>query len=120
VGTVAYEQPPVFTFQNVGLIDFSYNSSNGRVTYDGLPDLSAVQIGNKFRDSTGVYYNVVAKDNIGKTVDIVDSITLLPPPAITFTVVDTRDGSIYSDIGGSITNYALAFFYPGNQGLLLP
>jgi hypothetical protein len=120
IGTVPYEQPPIFTFENTSLLSFTYNNATGKVSYSGAPNLSAVQVGNKFRDSVAAYFNVTAVDNVNKTVTIVDPNTSLPPTAIATTVLDTRDGAIYSDIGGTITNYALAFFYPGNQGVLLP
>ena len=119
VGIIPIEQPATYTYENSGLVNFTYNNVLGEVTYNSPVDLSLVNAGNKFRDGIGTYYNVIAFDDLNNKVTIRD-ISNAIPASISTLVTTVFDGSVFSIIIGTITDYDIAFFYPGNQGPLLP
>jgi len=106
------------TYDNIGLIDFSYDNLTGVVTYDVGANLSGASIGDYFRDGGDVYY-LVTGVNVGTrqvTIrEISDGITI--PPSILEVVNENFDGSIYDSFQAPPpVYYTMAFFYMGNQG----
>lgn len=112
------ERPTTFSFENTSLLSFSYNGS-GTVTYSGSPNLSSVQVGHSFVDGLSERYTVTAVNNTSKTLSIVDPVTLLPPASISTIVLIALNGSVISAEQEDIPAVS-AFYYPGNQGTLLP
>lgn len=81
----------ILTFDNTGLVVFSYNPATGVVTYGGAVTLTGVRIGDLFRDGAGTYYLI---SSIGSnTLTILDLETGLLPLAITTSVGTHVDGS---------------------------
>lgn len=116
---VPFEEQPVLSYINTSLIDFTYDSITGVVSYIGSPDLAPVQIGHKFRDSTDTYFNIIGVDDTLKTITIRNDLNAIPA-SISLTIVDELAGAAFINIPGSIQNYSIAFFYAGNQGTLMP
>lgn len=84
---------PIYTFENSGLLNFSYDSLTGVVTYSGSPSLASVVVGNLFRDGLGNYFKITAKTI--NSVTIVDIVTNRTPISSPNTSVSTSaDGSI--------------------------
>ncbi len=117
---VPFITPALYSFENIGLFAMTYDNNTGTVQYSGSPNLSSVLPNHLFRDGTGNYFKVTSVNNTLKTLTIVDQLTNLIPGAINTTVLDTPDGAVFSTLGGLSIDYAIAFFYPGNQGTLLP
>lgn len=111
------ERLPTYSYLNSSFIEFTYNGS-GTVTYNGSPNLSAVQVGQTFLDGLDERYTVVGVNNTLKTLSIVDPDTLLPPPNISTLVLLDVHGSVEATPQEDIPCVS-AFFYPGNQGVLL-
>lgn len=85
---------PVYTFQNTSLIGFSYNSSNGRVTYNSGVGLSSVAVGNLFVDGLGREFRVTAVNDGLDYVEIANTDTGIIPTSISTSVGTSSDGSI--------------------------
>lgn len=56
----AAEQSNVTVFDNTGLVNFSYNIISGVIQYAAAVNLSAVQPGHFFKDSSGVLFKILA------------------------------------------------------------
>lgn len=87
-----YTETPLATvvFNNTGATSFSYNSATGLITYGSSVDLSAVDIGDQFRDGSSTDFTISAVDYANSTVTI--------PAGQT---VNTTPGA---GVGGSIRN----------------
>jgi len=81
------------TFDNLSLIPFDYDASTGIVQYIGNINLVNVDIGNFFRDGSGVEYIILNVDTIYSNITIV-TFSGITPLEITTTVSTHLDGSI--------------------------
>ncbi len=115
--SIEYQPEPEFTFDNSGFYTYTYNNGTGVVTYEVGADLSGVSIGNAFRDSNGVFYDVIAVSVINGTVTIRTIPGNTIPVSIGTENNSNLDGSIFTLVfSENPTFYTMAFFYPGNQG----
>lgn len=119
--SIEYQPEPEFTFDNDGFAEYTYNNVTGVVTYEVGTDLTGVSIGNAFRDSNGVFYNVIAVSVINRTVTIRTIPGNTIPTSIGTENNSNLDGAIFTLVfSEDPTYYTMAFFYPGNQGTPLP
>ena len=83
----------ILTFDNTGLVIFTYSSTNGRIQFGSPVTLSGVRIGDLFRDGAGDHYLITAVNDGLDYLDIVDIQTGLIPLTITASVGNHLDGS---------------------------
>ena len=85
----AAEQSGIKSFDNTGLIGFTYNSLSGVVTYTSAVNLSNVTPGHYWQDSSGVLFKVLAVN------DSTDEITIASGQSVDNSVPSTSDmGSV--------------------------
>lgn len=84
----------ILTFDNTGLVSFTYNATTGRVQYISPIALSGVRQGDLFRDGAGAYFLVSAVNDGSDYLDILDIRTGLIPLTITASVGNHLDGSV--------------------------
>lgn len=77
----------IFTFKNTGKINFTYDSTTGRVQYASSVDLSTVRVGDLFQDSGSNKYLITAVNDSSNYLDIVNIQTGLIPSSINTSVV---------------------------------
>lgn len=82
----AAEQSGVNSFDNTGLISFTYSSISGIVQYSSAVNLSAVLPGHYFMDSAGILFKIQAVDDAGNEITLDTGLT-----------VDTSVPSVSSD-----------------------
>jgi hypothetical protein len=85
---------PIYTFQNTGLIGFTYNNVLGRVTYNTSVGLSNVVVGNIFIDGLNREFKVAAVNDGADTIDILSLDTGTIPSSISTSVGTSTNGSI--------------------------
>lgn len=85
---------PIYTFQNTGLINFTYDSTLGRVQYSLPVSLVNVVAGNTFLDGIGNRFQVVAVNPVPNSIHIVSITTGLIPSSINTSVGTPANGSI--------------------------
>jgi hypothetical protein len=83
----------VLTFDNTGIVGFTYSATNGRVQFVAPVTLSGVRVGDLFRDGAANYYLVSAVNDGSDYLDILDIQTGLIPLSITASVGTHVDGS---------------------------
>lgn len=81
-------------FANATPTAFTYNPTNGQVTYSADVDLSTVAVGDVFRDGAGVDYEITTTSDVSDIVTIVDRVTGLHPASINTTAGNLAGGSI--------------------------
>ena len=84
-----------YSFQNSGLISFTYNSSTGVVTYSGVVSLGSVVVGHVFIDSAGNEYTVTATG--GSSVTITYRNGVVPRSISTTAPASSAQGSCKPD-----------------------
>jgi hypothetical protein len=98
---------PVYTFTNTGVVDFDYDPTLGRITFDSAVNLSSVVAGNLFRDGASRYYKITAVNDASDYLDIVDLDTGVAPAF----------GTVTDSAGTSVDGSCQVNFNP--RGLLL-
>lgn len=88
----------VVLFSNTGLIGFTYNSSNGQVTYSFPVVLEGIGPGDQFRDGAGTDFTILAIDSEDNIVTLSEGLT------VNNTVTTANHGSIRSG-GTSYDSY---------------
>ena len=88
--------PPNYSFENIGLVGFSYVPSTGTVNYSSAVNLASVIQGHVFLDNSGVQFKV---DTIG-----VNSVT-----------IKTRFGDVPSSITTGVTSSGHGAIKPDNN-----
>jgi hypothetical protein len=117
---IEYAPSIIATYDNIGLISYSYNNTTGVVTYGVGANLSGVSIGNYFRDGIDIYYLVTGVNPATRQVTIRNRIDGTIPSSIAEVVNENFDGSIYDNFETPPPSfYTMAFFYMGNQGSIL-
>lgn len=91
---------PYFHFQNTLLSGFSYTEATGTITYTAPVDLSAVVVGDLFRDGAGNYFSVTSVNDGTDSLTIASTETGLIPAS---TAVSTSVGSL--EDGSIVVNY---------------
>lgn len=83
----------IFTFENTGLVTFSYAPATGLVQYGSPVNLSGVRVGDFFTDGAGLTFEVSAVNDGGDNLNIVSRETSEIPLSITTSVGTSLDGS---------------------------
>lgn len=66
----------VKSFDNTGLVNFTYNSLSGVIAYASAVNLSGVQPGHYFSDSSGALFQILAVDDTNNELTLADSLTV--------------------------------------------
>ncbi len=85
----ANEVSGVKSFDNTGLVGFTYNVTSGVIQYASAVGLSTVAPGHFFRDGAGTFFSILAVD------DAADEITIATGQTVIETVSAADDGSVF-------------------------
>jgi hypothetical protein len=69
-GYVNSQQDGLIPFDNIGLVSFVYSNITGTVQYSASVDLSSVEPGNYFKDSSGNLFKILEVDDAANTVTL--------------------------------------------------
>jgi len=91
---IVFKVNSTLSFDNTGLIPYTYDSYTGKVQYLGSVNFANVDIGNLFRDGSGVEYKVTDVSTLYDYITIVNQVGGLPPSGISTALIGHLDGSI--------------------------
>jgi hypothetical protein len=75
-GYASSKQSGVVSFSNSGLVEFNYNSASGVITFDSAVNLSSVEPGHFFVDSSGNLFPILAVSDSDDTINIASGETV--------------------------------------------